>query len=96
MARYRVLAWRSIPSLIEVQDGAEVVGRALSPRFQELIDAVAMREGASETDAYLDGWARGPEHERAGSAAEVADAVAAELESGFADLVTRHLGGPSG
>jgi hypothetical protein len=53
-----------------------------------------MREGASDSDAYLDGWASGPEAERPGASRLVAEAVAAELEAGFQDLVTRRLGGP--
>jgi hypothetical protein len=92
MARYRILAWKDIPDSVEATDGAETVRTQLSPRFQELIDALAMREGVSESDAYLDGWAQGPEHERAGSAAAVAAAVAAECEARFSDLVAARLG----
>lgn len=95
MARYRVLAWRDIPSLVEASDGQGTVQRPLSPRFQDLIDAVAMREGASDTEAYLDGWAHGPESERPGSAPEVAEAIAAALEETFLDLVGRRIAAPS-
>ena len=95
MARYRILAWKDIPSLVEATDGQETVQTPLSPRFQELIDALAMRDGASESDAYLEGWAHGPEVERAGSAAAVAAAVAAECEARFPDLVATHLGRPA-
>ena len=56
--------------------------------------AVAMREGGSESEAYLEGWAPGPEMERPGGAEAAARAVAAELEAGFQDLVTRRLLGP--
>lgn len=92
MARYRILAWRDIPSLVEATDGTETVRALLSPRFQELIDALAMRDGSSESDAYLEGWAHGPEIERAGSAAAVVAAVAAECEARFPDLVETYLG----
>jgi len=92
MARYRILAWKDIPSLVEATDGQGAVQVPLSPRFQELIDAVAMREGASESGAYLEGWAHGPELERAGTAAAVADAVAAECEAAFPALVEARLG----
>ena len=91
MARYRVVRWKDIPSLVEAIDGDEVVSRPLSSRFQDLIDAVAMREGASEGEAYLEGWEQGPELDRAGGATAVADAVAAELESGFQDLLVARL-----
>lgn len=91
VARYRVLQWKDIPSLVEASDGERTVRVPLSPRFQDLIDAVAMREGASETGAYLEGWTYGPEAERPGSAERVAAEVAAELEAGFPDLVARRL-----
>ena len=91
MARYRILSWKDIPASVEATDGAETVRLALSPRFQELIDAVAMREGASDGDAYLDGWAQGPETERPGGAETVAAAVAEECEARFADLVAARL-----
>jgi hypothetical protein len=55
-----------------------------------------MREGASESEAYLEGWAPGPEAERPGDAETVAREVAAELEAGFQDLVTRRMLGPPG
>ena len=87
MARYRVIHWRQIPSLVEAFDGDEVVRVPLSQRFQDLIDAVAVREGASESEAYLDGWGQGPDLDRAGPAQVVAEQVAGELEAGFQDLV---------
>jgi hypothetical protein len=94
MARYRIIQWRDLPSLVEAVEGEQTVRVPLSQRFQDLIDAVAMREGASESEAYLEGWAPGPETERPGGAEAVAQAVAAELEDGFQDLVTRRMLGP--
>ena len=91
MARYRIVHWRDIPSLVEAEDGDGSARRPLSPRFQELIDAVAMRAGATESDAYLDGWGRGPEQERSGSALAVAEAVADELEAAFEALTAQHF-----
>lgn len=96
MARVRIVRWRDLPSMVEAEEGGETVRVPLSQRFQDLIDAVAMRDGASEGDVYLDGWASGPEAERPGAARPVAEAVAAELEAGFQDLVARRLAGPSG
>ncbi len=92
MARYRVVRWRDIPSLVEAWDAERTVRLPLSQRFQDLIDAVAMREGASESEAYLEGWGRDPERERPGGAQSVADAVAAELEAAFGEYVGRYLG----
>ena len=68
------------PSLVEATDGDGTVRGPLSPRFQDLIDAVAMREGATESEAYLEGWGQAAETERPGDAETVAEAVAAELE----------------
>lgn len=81
---------------MEAWDGDDTVRVPLSQRFQDLIDAVAMREGAHETDAYLEGWGRGAEAERPGSPESVAEQVAAELEAGFEDLVTRRFLPPAG
>jgi hypothetical protein len=89
MARYRVLGWREIPSLVEASDAEETVQAVLSPRFQDLIDAIAVRDGATESEAYLAGWAHGPEAELPGSAREVAEQVATDLEQAFATLVAR-------
>ncbi|MGH7403665.1 MAG: virulence factor [Candidatus Rokuibacteriota bacterium] len=94
MARYRIIQWRDLPSLVEAMDGEDTVRVPLSQRFQDLIDAVAMREGGSESESYLEGWAPGPESERPGDAGVVAREVAAELEEGFQDLATRRLPGP--
>lgn len=88
-----MIRWKDIPSLVEA-DGAEGLVRVpLSARFQELIDALAMRDGATETEAYLEGWGQDADAERDGSAQEVAAAVAAELEAGFLDLARRRLTG---
>ena len=91
MARYRVIHWREIPSMVEAFEGADVVAIPLSQRFQDLIDAVAMREGASESEAYLEGWGQSPDVECEGSAHEVAEQVAASLEAEFPDLVARRF-----
>jgi hypothetical protein len=42
----------------------------------------------------MEGWAPGLETERPGDAETVAREVAAELEEGFQDLVTRRVLGP--
>ena len=87
MASYQIIAWKNVPAMVEAQDGTDTVTRQLSDRFQQLIDSVAMRLGLQDQDAYLDLWSRGETHERAGSAAEVADAVAADLEARFSEFI---------
>jgi hypothetical protein len=91
MARYRIVHWKDIPSLVEAADGDHTARRQLSQRYQDLIDALAMREGATEGDAYLDGWGQGVWLERDGSPDEVADAVAAEIEKGFQALLMKRF-----
>src|SRR5258707_3091625 len=79
MARVRIIQWRDLPSLVEAEEGGETVRVQLSQRFQDLIDAVAMREGATESEAYLAGWAPGPESDRPGGAQAVGQAGADRL-----------------
>lgn len=85
MAKYQVLYWKNIPSVVEATDVAGSAKVQLSERFQALIDAVAMQLGFAGTDEYLDQWEYGDEQERAGGAEEVANAVARELEAKFAE-----------
>ena len=92
MAKYQILSWKDIPSVVEAHDGGDNVKRQLSDRFQVLIDAVAMRLGLAGTDEYLDQWEHGDEQERPGTAREVADAVVKELEDRFAEFRSRGLG----
>ena len=87
MARYRIVHWKEIPSVVEAADGDQTARRQLSQKFQDLIDALAMRENATEEDAYLDGWGEGEWLEREGLPDEVAEAVAAEIEKGFQALL---------
>ena len=93
MAKYQVLYWKDIPSVVEASDGSSTAKVQLSDRFQVLIDAVAMRLGLAGTDAYLDQWEHGEEEERPGSPSDVAKAVAQELEAKFAAFRERGLGG---
>ena len=58
MANLIITYWRDIPSQISVKAGRKEEKRMLSERFQEAIDMAAMRDGASDTDAYLAEWRR--------------------------------------
>jgi alkanesulfonate monooxygenase SsuD/methylene tetrahydromethanopterin reductase-like flavin-dependent oxidoreductase (luciferase family) len=91
MARYRIVHWKEIPSLVEAADGDRAAREQLSQKFQDLIDALAMRENATDEDAYLDGWGQGEWLERPGSPDEVARAVAAEIEDGFQALLVKRF-----
>jgi Virulence factor len=96
MARVRITYWQEIPVLVTAQDRDGETTLSLSPRFQELVDAVAMQTGLTDSEAYLTRWRTGPEAERDGPAAAVATAVVAELEASFAEIRAQYVrpGGP--
>ena len=91
MARYRIVHWKDIPSMVEAAEGSLTAQRQLSQKFQDLIDALAMRANATGEDAYLEGWGQGEWQERPGSPDEVAGAVAEELEAGFQALLMKRF-----
>ena len=97
MARYRVLAWREIPTQVQANDstGAEVK-RPMPRWFMQEISRITMREGLAGTDDYLAEFAWTGETERDGTATEVADAVLAELCAGFGRTADGRRIGPSG
>jgi len=86
VAEYRITYWRDVPSQVEAFAGAERVRRLLSGRFQELIDAAAMRQGLIGTDAYLEAWRMGQVLSMAGEPQDVAEMVAAHLEQQFEEI----------
>lgn len=61
------------------QDGT--VKSMLAPRFQEAIDEVAMRLDDISSENYLNEWNQGPWIDSAGTAAEIAEKIVAELET---------------
>jgi len=87
VASYTIVSWKTIPAVVEAQDGSESVTRELGERFQALIDSLAMQLGLESEDAYLEAWSRGEPQESPGSAREVADAVVAELEGRFPEFI---------
>ena len=60
MAELTVIWWRDIPAQVTAKEGRARAARELPPRFQEAIDAAAMRAGLIGTDAYLEEWRREP------------------------------------
>jgi Virulence factor len=77
VAQVTVTYWRDIPVLVTARDGAEEATVALSSRFQELADAVAMQAGLSDSEAYLAEWRTGAGEERTGTAQTAASEAAA-------------------
>ena len=86
MATYQIVYWQDIPSQVDARDGAKSHKEVLSPRFQELIDLVAMKKQLTDSDDYINGWSKGDKTERSGTAAEVATSVAKELEAQFDEI----------
>jgi hypothetical protein len=81
MAMYQVLYWKHVPAQVKVfEDGKRPLSRQMPDRFQIEIDRIAMKDGLSGNDDYLDQWRWTPKRERAGTAEEVADALLRELE----------------
>jgi hypothetical protein len=95
VASYQIVVWKGIPASVEARDEAETVTVQLSERFQMLIDSVAMQLGLHDSDAYIELWAREGRQERAGSARQVADAIAAELEERFPTFIGRAFSRPA-
>ena len=80
VTRFQVLYWQDVPSLVRVfADDGSHVSHQLPDWFQQEIDRRAMEQGLIGSDAYLEQWQWGELEERPGSAAEVLDAVVAEL-----------------
>ena len=83
MTEFRVTYWRDLPSLVTARDGDNTAKAALDARFMVAIDEAAMRLGATDADAYLEGWRQSEWEERSGSPEAVVEAVAKELDTHF-------------
>ncbi|MEI2690538.1 MAG: virulence factor [Anaerolineae bacterium] len=86
MTHYQILYWHDIPLQVRSRDGRERANISLPTRFQEAVDAAAMRAGLSGDDAYTDGLRWSDPMERPGAPAEVAAAVAAEIDSQYTTI----------
>jgi hypothetical protein len=80
MAKYKILFWQGIPSQVRATDENGRLTRRLPERFQKTIDEAAMALGMIGSDTYTNGFTWGEEIEHPGSAEEVAEAIAAELD----------------
>ena len=81
MTTYQVLYWHNIPLQVRAGGRRDRTSIELPTRFQEAVDSAAMAAGLTGTDGYLSGFVWGEAQERDGSPAEVAAAIAAELEA---------------
>ena len=80
MVQFQVLYWRDIPVQIKVFAGRRPISAQLPEDFQTAIDRIAMQEGLTGTDAYLDQWQWTKKTERSGEAQQVLAELLAELE----------------
>jgi hypothetical protein len=80
---YQIVYWRDIPAQIKLRSEKGRQARSLSPRFQEAIDAAAMRANATGTDEYLEEWRTSPPQQGEGDPERIADILAAELEEAY-------------
>ncbi len=80
MARYQILYWEHIPLGVKATDVSGTVRENLPVRFQEAVERAASQAGQTSAAAYTSMFKWGKEHEREGSAKEVAAAIAKELD----------------
>jgi hypothetical protein len=79
MARYQILYWQDVPSVIKAFDDDSEVKRQLPDWYQQEIDKRAMVQGLTGSDEYLEQWRWSEIEERPGTPEEVLDAVEREL-----------------
>jgi cvfA/B/C family virulence factor len=90
-----VIWWRDIPAQVTAGTGRCATRAQLPDRFQEAIDAAAMRAGLIGTDAYLNEWRRESRECGDDLGAEVAEETA-WLEAAYTDEVLERLVRASG
>lgn len=88
-----VIYWRDMPAQVIARRGRESYREPLAPRFQQAIDAAAMRANRIGTDEYLDDWHR-DSRECADDLRGEAEAAARRIDARFtpvllAEYVTR-------
>jgi len=81
--KYHILYWREIPSMVKAKIGRKRLSAPLSNRFMEAIDMAAMRDGETDTDAYLEHWKASENFDIEGDPQACLDAVAVRLEAEF-------------
>ncbi|MCY3878807.1 MAG: virulence factor [Rhodobacteraceae bacterium] len=78
-----IVYWRDIPAQIIVGKGRRAAKIELPDRFQQAIDACAMRVGAKDTDAYLAEWRKSEPVTVAGDPEQIARDEAERIEREF-------------
>jgi len=83
MAQVQILYWKDIPYGVRAKDENGRVSKQLPRAFEATVDAAAVADGQTASDQYQAGFVWGDSEERAGAAAEVAEAVVAELVEAY-------------
>jgi hypothetical protein len=96
MASLTIVYWRDIPAQVIVKRGRETAKRQLPERFQQAIDAAAMRARLVGTDAYLNEWRRSPPADCGEDLEAEAASCAAGLEAEYDDARLAKLVGAGG
>ncbi|HMK09563.1 MAG TPA: virulence factor [Anaerolineales bacterium] len=91
MAEVQVVSWRDIPAQVKARQAGVRASRSLATRFQEAVDAAAMRAGMSETDDYLGEWSTSSWEEKPGTPEEAAESRAAEIEAEYTEAELQRL-----
>ncbi|MEM1235447.1 MAG: virulence factor [Pseudomonadota bacterium] len=86
-----IVYWRDIPAQVIVGKGRRGAKVQLPERFEQAIDAAAMKLGASDTDAYLAEWRKAAPYSVDGDPTEVAAAEAARLDAEYDPARVRAL-----
>ncbi len=83
MADVIMVFWRDIPMQVIVGKGRRGTKRALPERFEQAIDRAAMKSGAAESDAYLEGIRKAAPFTVEGEDAAVADAQVVKIDTEY-------------
>ena len=91
MAEVQVVYWRDIPAHVKAREGRERAATPLPARFQEAVDAAAMRAGLTDTDDYLGEWRSSAWESHPGTPQQAADQRAAQIEEDYSAEKLRSL-----
>ena len=83
MAKVQIMYWKDVPYAVRASDEKGRVSKQLPREFEAVVDAAAMTDGATEQKAYQAAFRWGDAEERPGTAAEVAEAVVAEIVAAY-------------
>ena len=78
-----IVYWRDMPAQVIVGKGRRGAKAPLPERFEQAIDRAAMKCGAAETDAYLEGFRKADPYPVEGDQADVAAAEAARIDAEY-------------